>query len=127
MARYVAKHFDDKGKYRGANERALEKLRESKTAPAPTDNSRPSERRKLLPALANLEEITKANERTVDDPRPSETKSLPQRLTVQQAEAMRARHEQWVKERESPAQPDRQLRSILILAILVLLAVLLWW
>jgi hypothetical protein len=127
MTRYVAKHFDEKGRDRGEDERALAKLRESKTAPVPAGNSQPSEHKDFPLVPADFEEITKVNEQALENWRKSSAPTLPQPLTPQQIEELRARHEQWAKERESPGPRPKRLLSILIIwGAAFLFALLLW-
>jgi hypothetical protein len=125
MTRYVAKHFDENGRDRAENERALAKFRESKNAPVPADDSQPSEH-KDFPQAADFEEISKINEQALENGRKSSAPTLPQPLTPQQIEELRARHEQWAKERESAAPRPNRLLSILIWGAAGLFALLLW-
>jgi hypothetical protein len=126
MTRYVAKHFDEKGRDRAENERTLAKFRESKNAPVPADNSQPSEHKDFPQVPADFEEISKVNEQALENWRKSSAPTPPQPLTPQQIEELRARHEQWAKERESTAPPPNRLLSVLIWGAAVLFALLLW-
>ena len=125
MTRYVAKHFDEKGRERAENERVLAKFRESKNAPVPAGDSQLSEH-KNFPQAANFEEISKVNEQALENGRKFSAPALPQPLTPQQLEELRARHEQWAKERESAVPRPNRLLSILIWGAAVLFALLLW-
>ena len=93
----------------------------------PAENSQPSEHKDFPLVPADFKEISKVNEQALENSRKSSAPTLPQPLTPQQIEELRARQEQWEKERESPAPGSDRLFSIVIWGGAAFLFALLLW